>query len=267
MDYNTLISTSALFHYTKKEYLETIIKNGFKPRIVEESFDIEKSENLEAWKKALGYAPSADTSFKLYVPMICFCDIPLTLVTKHSEIYGEYAIGMTKDWGKEQGVSSIIYVRHGSEFMSNFRTLYQTMNTDKLEQIRMSVYSILRLIKPYIGYFKKGTYENENHKFYDEREWRYVPPFLLCTPFFIEAEKAKIENFNNTAGIIGFDEKDIEVIIVKEESEIIYFYEMLKSKFPDFDKKKIVTINKTKKRCWLFRKLGLTINSFIKGIM
>ena len=72
MDQDSLISTSALFHYTRPAFLENIIRDGFKPRVSWETFDIEKSETAELIRKAFGHAPSTSTSFTIGIPMICF---------------------------------------------------------------------------------------------------------------------------------------------------------------------------------------------------
>lgn len=33
------------------------------------------------------------------IPMVCFCDLPLSLIAKHLKEYGCFGIGMTKRWG------------------------------------------------------------------------------------------------------------------------------------------------------------------------
>jgi hypothetical protein len=43
------------------------------------------------------------------IPMVCFCDLPLSLIKKHVEEYGGYGIGLNKTWGVKNGVAPVIY--------------------------------------------------------------------------------------------------------------------------------------------------------------
>ena len=57
--------------------------------------------------------------------MISFCDIPLELSKPHRDIYGNYAIGLSKEWAENViGLNSIIYVTTNSQLLSYFSTLY-----------------------------------------------------------------------------------------------------------------------------------------------
>ena len=73
-----------LFHFTKTlDILKSILKNRIYPRFCLE--DIE-------W---CGLSPDKFLAF----PMSCFCDIPLSRLSEHTDFYGNYGIGLTKDWG------------------------------------------------------------------------------------------------------------------------------------------------------------------------
>ncbi len=148
----------------------------------------------------------------LYLAMVSFCDIPLKLSKPHRLIYGNYAIGLSKHWAENIiALNPIIYMANNSNLRSYFSTLwtriplvdenyfyrskdytvhgeygkklrerdlenaeFQVRNYHKiLEMCREIVY----YVKPYAGPFCYGQYENQNHRFYDEREWRYIPPF------------------------------------------------------------------------------------------
>src|SRR5690606_40320209 len=79
------ISPNSLFHFTKKiEYLIDIFKRGFQPR-----FCAEKLQLLEY---------SSIRGYNLGIPMTCFCDISLGQISNHISMYGNYGIGMTKEW-------------------------------------------------------------------------------------------------------------------------------------------------------------------------
>lgn len=92
--------SSSLFHFTKKKKtFKSIIENGLRYSFAYESFPEAIVNNIFchglfpmidscATNKEMGYA----------IPMISFCDIPLTRVESHSKRYGKYAIGISKDY-------------------------------------------------------------------------------------------------------------------------------------------------------------------------
>lgn len=68
--------TSSLFHYTKScDDVISILENGLKFSYCKEKFTDE---------------------ICVGIPMVCFCDIPISRNEEHSEHYGNYAIGFTK---------------------------------------------------------------------------------------------------------------------------------------------------------------------------
>ncbi len=92
--------SSSLFHFTKKKKtFKSIIENGLRYSFAYESFPEAIVNNIFCHglfpindscetNKEMGYA----------IPMISFCDIPLTRVESHSKRYGKYAIGINKDY-------------------------------------------------------------------------------------------------------------------------------------------------------------------------
>ncbi len=98
------ISSKSLFHYTSNGFagLTSILQNGFKVSLCTET----KTSDLSNGKKLIE---------KLAVPMLCFCDIPLSVISNHSKTYssemeGVYAIGMKKEWGIKHGLNPVIYI-------------------------------------------------------------------------------------------------------------------------------------------------------------
>jgi hypothetical protein len=66
------------------------LKNDFRPHYCLEDFNVifpgEPEDNLS-----------------LAIPMVSFCDIPLSQSQQHLDTYGGYGIGLTKEWAKEMG--------------------------------------------------------------------------------------------------------------------------------------------------------------------
>ena len=48
------------------------------------------------------------------VPMVCFCDLPMSLIDKHLKEYGPYGIGLDKGWGLKNGVAPVTYTHRSA---------------------------------------------------------------------------------------------------------------------------------------------------------
>ena len=80
-----------LFHFTKSiDFLKGILLNGFLPR-----YCLEDTSYLTI--EYIGY------------PMICFCDIPISRIGDHTAFYGNYGLGMTKEWGLRNNLAPLLY--------------------------------------------------------------------------------------------------------------------------------------------------------------
>ena len=216
------ISTNSIIHYTKSlDNLLQILKNGFSLKYCKEDF---------FWKqKKLRYA----------YPMICFCDIPLSEVKKHLESYGHYGIGLKKDWAVKKGLNPVLYLEKESSlsetlmqqimrFDKNKKELKTNPNTPKIDEVwRQELITLCSHIKNYDGDLIINGKEINNYRFYDEREWRYVPTKLelkgnkraILQDIYI-ADK---EKYNKEVGKIKLEfdiAEDISYIIVKEENDI-----------------------------------------------
>lgn len=203
MDKNTALSTSSLFHYTKKDSLFKILESRcFKPNFSPEKFFLYNEEE-----------GATDLFDEVYIAMICFCDIPLNLVGNHIEIYDKYAIGLTKEWGCSIGVSPVIYYPSNGGTKSIIKHLIHSYHSDYINiktiqekkygenifdkegilliEIMKTYNRILDLIfytKPYQGEFTKNDILYHDYKFYDEREWRFIPINILSKNYVNKKE-------------------------------------------------------------------------------
>ncbi len=209
------ISTNSIIHYTKElKYLRGILENGFKVFYC--------YEKVLSSKK--GYLHSV-------FPMISFCDIPLAQVKQHLDSYGHYGIGLTKDWAKSKGLNPVLYFDQDSELINYFRSEFERLNNKKnnkeieYEDIEHLI-KILSYSKNYEADLTRKGKTIKNYRFYDEKEWRYVPDAATlggAEPFLSEKLYNKDKDkYNKTLGhiVIDFKPEDISYIIVKDESDI-----------------------------------------------
>lgn len=107
------ISSSCLFRFTTKiDYLEDTLLNGFGYRPCVEEMAIKSYKN-DPYRE-LGVVVD-----QLHSLAICFCDLPLSQSHDHRSQYGQYGIGMTKDWAIEKGVSPVRYYHANSPFQAD----------------------------------------------------------------------------------------------------------------------------------------------------
>lgn len=162
------ISANTLFHFTGSlENLIGILTNEFRPRFCLEDFNV-----------LLGDRPHRD-DFEWGVPMVCFCDIPLSQTGFHLSVYGDYGIGMTKSWGRSNGITPVLYAYPGSSLMSKFTSIVQrARDATAKEELNHDFYELVSFIKPYEGELWREGGKLSNIRFYDERECDLCRPCL-----------------------------------------------------------------------------------------
>ena len=115
-------------------------------------------------------------------PMVCFCDIPLSKLKRHIGTYGNYGIGLTKNWGFKKNLSPVIYTKQKARTASNYEKLIkwyrqnfeEESNDQKAKEFSQLFSDFLMFTKPYSGKMYKNG-KNKITRFYDEREWRWIP--------------------------------------------------------------------------------------------
>jgi hypothetical protein len=189
------LSTDELFHFTKFANIVGIIENGFQPR-----YNLEHTFLSDLFER-----PAAVET----IPMVCFCDIPLDMVREHSNKYGKCAIGLNKTWGETYGVSPVIYVHKNSRIGDAISALGNSFKDYKASMINdESDFRIFAMISTFakgqaqLSYYLKqyerledelciignNRYKFKKGRFYDEREWRFVPPNISSDHWIIEPE-------------------------------------------------------------------------------
>jgi len=261
------ISANTLFHFTKeKKFLLSILKNGLFIRYSLETYG--------------GILKSND---ELVLPMCCFCDIPLSQVKEHTKKYGSYSIGLSKEWGMRNGISPVLYAHKKSDtakllnsltsdldkifdieetnenekylskhkltqeqeaFIKQEKLNYLLEKSGKINELSEQLGHFLKYIKPYEGRGYSNGKEFEKVRFYDEKEWRYVPPKDLLKKleikdiykrkFYTDERRRRYINIQLAKHKkLSFTPKDIKFIVVKKDSEIPEMIENLRKIFQE----------------------------------
>lgn len=184
--------TSSLFRFCSEfEMLKKVLKNGIYPNYCEEDLSF------------------SSIDFKIGIPMVSFCDIPITLLDEHHNRYGVYGLGLKKEWGFANGITPIMYVSNENVLSSVYyhvsagRKLLDKVNSKeyKDEAIMQTIISGFPFDKyieaseadrkheintHIVGYLKKykSEYKNKEIINYTENEWRYIIPDTSDTPWF-----------------------------------------------------------------------------------
>jgi hypothetical protein len=229
------LSSNSLFHFTNSlNNLVGILENTFLPR-----YSLEMPNYFK--KKAM----NQDFAY----PMVCFCDIPLSKVKRHIGVYGNYGIGLTKEWGIRNNLSPIIYTRKNARTANTIEHLINWYDSvqEKFENeekfiFRKKYSELLMHVKPYYGFMMKDG-KKLKRRFYDEREWRWSPelePKLfrshLTSQEFNDTRFRQHENENiSIFRRLNFEPTDVRYLILNDEKEIDGFIQDLEDIKREFD--------------------------------
>jgi hypothetical protein len=172
------ISSNVLFHFTKSmEDLKSILKNGFFPH-----YCLEYSLRPEDKEAASSERPPMRAA-----PMVCFCDLPLSLIRKHLKEYGNFGIGVDKKWGIRNGVAPVIYTHSKAMTRSPVSRLTSgaSKSGDDTPRTRRDITYLGAYTKPFEGPAWRDNQIQKKVRFYDEREWRYVPVIRRADSLFL----------------------------------------------------------------------------------
>lgn len=236
--------TSSLFHFTKDPgVLLRILETGLVPNYCR--------EDLSYFGRTVNVG----------VPMISFCDIPLTRTSMFKARYGDYAIGLSKEWALKKQINPILYVNDERILLSLgfLRNYYRTLDDEVKERggsdnsiqinlfsqksldgikafvnrsnARDAVYSLMGYMKRYIS---KGPDGNDQSN-YIENEWRYVVTGEGIDWKWTLDEYKKWRGKGDKpeppdalkAQKLSFNVGDITHIIVKTESEVHHFVDAI----------------------------------------
>lgn len=227
------ISSSVLFHFTKSlDSIVDILTSGFYPHYCPEySFG-----PLHAKAAATGTPPAHAA------PMVCFCDLPLSLIRSHLNDYGQFGIGLDKRWGIKNGVTPVFYMHEQSQMfkpLSNriWAARKQNDSTATNDLMLLTAYT-----KPFHGNAWREGKTRANVHFYDEREWRYVPHLPVGEQLFLSREnytnKAKVEALHASFKQkykLSIHPDDIQYLIVPNDGYILQLVKHLRTLYGSDD--------------------------------
>lgn len=216
------LSSNSLIHFTSdKESLKGILENNFKV------FNCRESIVLDSRKSSW------------IIPMISFCDIPLSEIKDHISKYGHYGIGMTKEWAVRKGLNPVLYMAKTSMLSKSYKKAWDKSVVESPDQEDWSedercFSDVLRYIKNYDGDLVRKGSTIKDYRFSDEREWRYVPPYSSKYEFLVSTEWYERDNNKSDADAkleslrLGFEPGDIKYIIIEKDAEIGEFIDHLR---------------------------------------
>ncbi|MFN3753980.1 abortive infection system antitoxin AbiGi family protein [Flavobacterium sp.] len=201
------ISSDSLFHFIKRrEWLFKIL-------------------NEKTFKARYVYEELPDIHFHVGIPMKCFCDIPLGLIKKHLSHYGKFGIGISKNYAKQNSLSPVIYVHKKSDTM--LRYLRSVKKGEIFKNNPNSLFPYFKLDETYSSSIDGKRLIT---RFYDEREWRWIPNDPKFEDFsnFTEEEiiKTRLSIVNDllekdkTKYLLPFEYKDITYIFVQQVADV-----------------------------------------------
>jgi hypothetical protein len=237
------VSSESLFHFTSSmKNIVSILTKRFHLTYCKEEIYFGKESNIE------------------YYPMITFCDLPIGLIKGHIEKYGSYGIGMTKEWGIKNGLNPVLYIEKDSILTDDIGSTLDNISTvfNLFKQIRQDpsfkeneviikilenhsqnaekYLNILRFVKNYSGELVRKNKVYKNYKFYDEKEWRYVPKYSdekikqsLHEKDYNEYRGKSFEKPLIESCKLDFDSNDIKYLIVRSDKDIPKLIRTIKS--------------------------------------
>ncbi|MGY1488689.1 abortive infection system antitoxin AbiGi family protein [Methylobacillus pratensis] len=227
--------SNTLFHFTKsQETLKLILKNGFWPRYCLED---------------VTWLAFANPHEYIAYPLVCFCDIPLSRISEHVNFYGEFGVGLTREWAEKNGLNPVLYVAGDNNITASFRELItqgdQHTSVDLQNSCRATARYLYAHSKPLAGRMVVNGQPVEK-VFYQESEWRYVPKEENIEEFLIKANFDNQDYLNNANKLtkehctLKFTPKDVKYIFVKKDSDIpdiINFIQVELDQHPGADQK------------------------------
>lgn len=185
--------------------------------------------------------------------MVCLCDIPLSRIQEHVGFYGEFGLGMTKEWAELNGLTPVLYVAPGTNIARSFREMNEHVHKLREESDKQAAKVTLRRLLA----FSKPTDGNMVvdgkpvvKAFYQESEWRYIPVHEEITEYlkrmdFEDETTLQEANAGTQAHCsLPITPRDIKYIFVRADADIpdiINFIQTDLDQFPSAELKVLMS--------------------------
>lgn len=164
------VSNNSIVHYTKRlDSIKGILFEGFRLKYCCEKLSSAFEDNI---------------TVELAIPMVSFCDLPLSQIREHTDKFGKYGIGLTKEWARKYLMSPVIYFEQRSSicavYLKSLEERLELFHFDSDQKPDSHLNDLIMFFlyaKNYEGIpIRPMDPENQTVvRFYNEREWRYVP--------------------------------------------------------------------------------------------
>ena len=227
MIHTNIISTASISHFTKFNSLCKILKSKcFLPHYCLENYDYLN------WEKVIGEKISEDGKpVFLANPVVCFTDLPRDKWKIHKRRYGTCVINLNEKWKLQQQLSPVIYLTKKDLLSNSLIPWCLKMSKDYTEELKKknvpNAEGYLNFTNFLIVYLK--LYADSNYKYYDEREWRFVPwQGMNRLPMCLNEEQYNnldllhsyhMQMWKDKRNLLFFDFDDIELIEVKTNNQ------------------------------------------------
>lgn len=199
------LSSNVLWHQTNKKGLVGILKS----RKLYYSYCL---ENLLASGDFKGIA----------FPMVSLSDLPLSEFGERKWAYGNYAIGLSRNWGIKKGFNPVCYCQRGSDYLKNMLLNFDLAiksGDNKMIEKALYPFAYMKLVE---GPLPRRHYLN--YRYYDEKEIRLVPNKERIdgfAPFLIDEQYVTYKNAhgNSLLGSIGVDFSYFDICYILVENE------------------------------------------------
>lgn len=209
-----------LFHFTDSvDTLLSILTTGFWPRYCAEDF--------RWYNEALEY---------ISYPIVSFCDIPLTRINEHTDFYGKFGLGISREWAISEGINPVIYLTENSALRYSLLQLAQPKKfvpPPNLDLYTDHFFEILSLIKPISGKMPTSKGGEIEKDFCLESEWRFspkLPKSKKCIPIQKHnSEKKTLDDYTFEKCMLRFPLSAVNYLIVERNQDAIELSEQLNS--------------------------------------
>ena len=226
------VSSNILFHFTKSmDDLKSILKHGFFPHYCPE-YSLDRDDKEAASK---GRPPMRAA------PMVCFCDLPISLIDKHLKEYGYFGIGLDKKWGLKHGVAPVIYTHRVAQTRQPVLRLIDRATKGNDTRAVNDLELLAAYTKPFEGPAWRKNRVEPRVTFYDEREWRYVPVIRGVESLFLDrkdysnpAKRNRLHNRFKKQNVLPISPDVIQYLIVpydRDENNIIELHNYLMKRY------------------------------------